>query len=209
MDSNDFILKAIESFGPKVFEINGCLSFWTIIIETFNEKRVNQLLELIEDMDSQQKYDFVKHLLKYGFDSIVDQKSHPNHKNNDSDEETEIDENHFESDDNRSDKTDRMSDCSTKTYETALDLDEHHFDASDEESFGSESDDRTTRSLVDIENDFSDVNDIEEDSMASGNGLSGQILSLSTITSIGSQRSGTNSQSNVLSDESDNSFHGF
>ena len=216
MSSNELMLEFIESFGPQLFELKGSLSLWLAIIQTSNPISVNRLLKMIEDMDSLQRYSLAKLILEVGFD-CVDLMSYPNKEEDNSGEETEIEDIVYESDDQISDginlldkfkdkRDDQMSECSTKSYATALDVNDLMSDHnSDTETVIC--DERTTRSLDNFEDDSNDTlsydSDVSQRSNESDGSLSGHILSLSTITSFGTQPI---SQTNITSDDSDNSF---
>jgi hypothetical protein len=171
MNSKEVILQMIQQFGPKLFELNGSLTLWMNILETMNMQTINTLVDKIVDMDCHERYQFAKRILNGGMDSAMDQLNANNSQ--ESDEETAIEDTVYED----TDQTRSMS--SEKSYQSAL-------DSQDDQSTDGLADDDHNTTDTDFSSNGSQQSDVSRES---SDGLSGRILSLSTITSIGSQRS--------------------
>lgn len=92
--NNNKMLQMIESFGPQLFGIKGSLSIWTSITRSNDQKLINSLIKITEEMDSKQKYDFAKRVLNDGFEEVVSQMT-TNNDNNDNESEGEQTDEYF------------------------------------------------------------------------------------------------------------------
>lgn len=212
MSSTDPMLQMLDFLGPRLFEIDGQLAFWINVIKRSDPKSVKNLLKMIEGMDGLQKYIFARQILIDGFDKMV-----PETEDKDSDEETIIDDTYGSLEEMR-EESDEMSDhnqdfpetlslSSVKTYKTASEDEEDKILVDNEELF-SEIGEQSTRSLVDFEDDLTDVSfNSEEETYRSCEDQSDHIVSLSTITSMGSEKSRQFFRES--SEDSDSSFSGF
>jgi hypothetical protein len=64
------MIETMESFGPQLFAIKGSISIWTSIIQSLNQKKINQLMQIIDNMSSTEKFNLAKRILSVGFDNV-------------------------------------------------------------------------------------------------------------------------------------------
>jgi hypothetical protein len=86
---NNKMIEAIESFGPQLFAIKGSISIWTSIIQSVNQKKINQLIQITDNMNSTEKFNLAKRILSVGFDNVFIELN-PNHRNSDNSNELQI-----------------------------------------------------------------------------------------------------------------------
>ena len=222
MSSTDQLLQMMDLLGPQLFEIDGNLALWIQIIGTADPKTVNELLKIIKHMDALQKYLLAKQILVEGFVNVCQStdKVEDNVQDYDSDAETIIDDSYASLEEVRQEPNsscehesggpETASLSSMKTYKTALDDDVNSL--LDNEEIDSEIGDKSTRSLVDFEDDLSDVSYDSFESDRSDDGMtddhSDHIVSLSTITSMDSETT-RDFLPDLSGEDSDSSFSGF
>jgi hypothetical protein len=86
---NNKMIETMESFGPQLFAIKGSISIWTSIIQSVNHKKINQLMQITDNMSSIEKFNLAKRILSVGFDNVFIELN-PNHRNSDNSNQSEV-----------------------------------------------------------------------------------------------------------------------